>query len=193
MSLLGRGSHYSFGLNAKPLRNWAKRTAKVVAAESRELSKTPVFCYSGMSGVSIATALQMAMGQFKDRFVEPEMVYVRKSDEKSHGKAIENSFCDSYNFNPTLYHTSHFFIFVDDFITHGDTFARVDFALKEMISHICVSEYDESSLSTARTRANRFIKSLVSAKPTDPWESPTQLALNFPLGLKWKVWEPETL
>lgn len=111
--------HYSKAFATKLLAEWAVFSAKKVI----KLFKTeklngfyPVFCYSGMSGISHATALSLAVAAQNPEF-EFGMAYVRKDKEESHGRPVE------YNFPETS--KKGYLVFVDDFISSGETMVRV--------------------------------------------------------------------
>lgn len=99
-------SHYSLAQKPKELLKWAEAIA--VDIYVREI-RYPVLVYRGMSGISAATALSL---QLHILGIQHGMVYVRKENEDSHGDEIEREPFE--NDNPT-------FIFVDDFISSGDT------------------------------------------------------------------------
>jgi len=71
-------------------------------------------CYTGMSGIALATSVCMAL---RPHAIVPKMFYVRKDTEKSHGR--KNEMTDRELPMQTL------FIFIDDFISKGDTVNRV--------------------------------------------------------------------
>lgn len=74
-----------------------------------------VLCYSGMSGISSATILGLKLREV-GRLAG--MMYVRKERESSHGISVEREW----------WHVRYRAIqpiFVDDFISSGETFGRV--------------------------------------------------------------------
>lgn len=107
------GTHYSFGQNPEQLNDWAE-----AVAERIKFANIPniMLCYTGMSGVSSATALMLKL---HEKNIPVEMCYVRKPDEKSHGNPVEIS----TTLNSRQYFTK---IFVDDFIDQANTFKRVE-------------------------------------------------------------------
>ena len=143
--------HYSFAQNALTMHEWSRPTARRIASIARSLNKTPVLCYAGMSGVAMATALELALVQLPKPIVT-QMAYVRKRGEKSHGHPIEKSTVADALFDTD----THFYIYVDDFVTHGGTFAWVDKRLKGRITHICVSSY--GCLTTLETCYRKMYK-----------------------------------
>lgn len=96
----------------------------------------PILIYSGMSGTALATATALTYQNLIDRhnFAKPEedrlpilgQIYCRKDHEQSHGLPIERS-----NVSIDKYE-DYLFIFIDDFISHGDTFYR---CFKRMLSY----------------------------------------------------------
>lgn len=107
------GTHYSFSQNPKKLNDWAE-----AVAERIKLANLPniMLCYTGMSGISSATALMLKL---HEKNILVEMCYVRKPDEESHGNPVELSTTSDYCPSFTK-------IFVDDFIASADTFRRVE-------------------------------------------------------------------
>lgn len=98
--------------------------------------RNPLLVYSGMSGVSIATAIQQELMNINANWVQclprPSKhviaCYVRKPDEKSHGLGrVEMRYPCKMSEIPQRYYP----IFVDDFISSGDTFTRVRKILAE--------------------------------------------------------------
>lgn len=90
----------------------------------------PVLVYQGMSGVASATALSyMLVEAAKEYRTATEfapnfrfgMLYVRKLEEISHGEKVEY---DNVFIGDQETHKKPVFIFVDDFISSGYTFAR---------------------------------------------------------------------
>lgn len=76
-----------------------------------------VLCYSGMSGITSATILGLKL-QVVDRLAG--MMYVRKTHEKSHGIPVEIQSFDLKNKYKAIRP-----LFVDDFVSGGDTFRYV--------------------------------------------------------------------
>ena len=113
-------THYGNSMNMAALNNWAE----MVAADIRQLMEdnpkiTPVLLYTGMSGISAATAIMMHLGRHHNCSVG--MVYVRKPDEKSHGARIEYANLQKLERKQT----KPFFIVVDDFIHSGETVLNI--------------------------------------------------------------------
>lgn len=119
------GTHYSFSQNPKKLNDWAE-----VVAERIKLANLPniMLCYTGMSGISSATALMLKLHEKK---ILVEMCYVRKPDEESHGNLVELSTTSDYCPSFTK-------IFVDDFIASADTFRRVEVQCGEEINFLAL-------------------------------------------------------
>lgn len=100
-------SHYSIGQKPHELFKWSKQMAKDIKEANLDY---PVLVYRGMSGTSLATGLSLALYEIE---VDHGMLYIRKPEEQSHGCSIESdSFVSSLKGN---------LIFVDDFISSGDT------------------------------------------------------------------------
>lgn len=76
-----------------------------------------ILIYSGMSGINHATYLSIAL---HERLVPFSQIYVRKENEKAHGRAIEYSDID---FKVTS--KRRLFVFVDDFIDSGKTLHHI--------------------------------------------------------------------
>ena len=129
--MIGRSTHYSNAQTTTKLNNWAERKAKVIIARYKQASpdqrKPPLFCYTGMSGVSHATALSLALKRQSPRF-KFGMAYVRKDNERSHGCDVEHCFKGF----PIEYEG----IFVDDFVCNGNTYNRVK---TKIFTHLHVS------------------------------------------------------
>jgi orotate phosphoribosyltransferase len=102
-------THYSFGLEPTKLAKWAKDMAKSLT-QKRKPGQSYVLCYSGMSGISLATALALEYAK-KDKTLG--MMYVRKKGEKSHGCTVESEMRDTKK--------NVMFVFVDDFVSTGET------------------------------------------------------------------------
>jgi orotate phosphoribosyltransferase len=105
-------THYSKALNASLLYRAANQVAEDLVAKAA--GKRIVLVYSGMSGISFATALSIAVETQYN--VEVDMIYVRKEHEVSHGVPVEHS----YN----IFTMPSFVVFVDDFISSGATAHR---------------------------------------------------------------------
>lgn len=110
------GTHYSNVQDARILSHRANLWAHSILQKLQRRRTFPVIVYSGMSGIGGATALSLAFNQIDPNF-KFGMMYVRKDGEGSHGSYIEmqcdeNRECKGYNY-----------IFVDDFICTGATFA----------------------------------------------------------------------
>lgn len=108
------GTHYSPSQDPQRLHTWC-----VAAATEIEVTipDTPVIlCYSGMSGIGMATALMMELTRRK---VNVGMIYVRKEKEDSHGGRVEVENVVTDRMDKAA------LIFVDDFISLGGTIRRV--------------------------------------------------------------------
>lgn len=111
-------THYSLAHKTRDLRNqakiWAVALIQKCKARSNKTRKIPILCYAGMSGTSAATALSLALLEIDPNFVF-KMCYVRKKNEKSHGNNIEHDLEEHQDWSKT------FLVFVDDFISSGDS------------------------------------------------------------------------
>lgn len=123
-------AHYSKAQLADQLDQWAREAASRLIDKHKDWAglpsvrlddeldqhvKPPLLMYSGMSGISSATALSLAVYRQCGRNIP--MVYVRKDGERSHGSRVEHD----YLYRDYTY-TGYF---VDDFIDSGDTRHRV--------------------------------------------------------------------
>lgn len=111
-------SHYSLAQEPLLMIPWAKKIAYKIDAKYRNSPILPVLIYRGMSGVAHATAVSLMYTLETGKTLG--MIYVRKSNEKSHGSSIEydSDFIYREN-NPNKIDL----IFIDDFISSGETFA----------------------------------------------------------------------
>ncbi len=111
VGLDGASTHnYSLSQSPRRLGEWASD----VAAMIKESGISPVLVYSGMSGVSAATALSLALHPLG---VNYHMCYIRKENEVSHGVKIEHTFVGWDDKIPEGFTL----VFVDDFISSGTT------------------------------------------------------------------------
>lgn len=110
--------HYSHAQKPYLLKSWANTEAERLINLNYS---SIVLVYSGMSGISAATALSLAL---YERSKDHSMVYIRKEFETTHGESVE---CESfYNLENAT------FFFVDDFIQSG---ATRDFCLDKLNDH----------------------------------------------------------
>lgn len=89
-----------------------------------------VLMYSGLSGISLATALSMAL--YKKTKVSTGMFYARKETEISHSRTHNGRYEYSISVpsgKPVVY------LFVDDFVSTGNTFRYVISTLRECIRY----------------------------------------------------------
>lgn len=110
------------------MRKWGMRIAKEVKALI-DSGRTPVLCYTGMSGVTAANAIALHMpAKYADKLA---MYYVRKDGEKSHGQRVEVSGMQNITHlaPPT-------FIFCDDFISQGQTLVNVMTAMAKTVDRM---------------------------------------------------------
>lgn len=105
-------THYSLAFEPAKLAKWAEREAERLANLFVNTTGKPVLVYTGLSGVSTATALMLALDKYEVKY---GMAYVRKTGENSHGAPVETA-----NFTGGNY----YMVFVDDFVCGGDTTRR---------------------------------------------------------------------
>lgn len=84
-------THYSDAQKPKQLRAWSIKNAGFLISHWRKTEKVAVLAYRGMSGISSATALTMALDAKRTK-MPYIMVYVRKENEDSHGHPIEYAY-----------------------------------------------------------------------------------------------------
>lgn len=115
------GSHYSPAFE-KTFSDSVAHAARQVAEffeQPEYLDCYPVLCYTGFSGITIATLLAHHL---RDS-IRVEQLYVRKEGEQSHGEAIEYS---------SMYLEDGVPVFVDDFFDSGATANHV---MKSVLNH----------------------------------------------------------
>lgn len=112
-------THYNDGLSQHMTRLSEvamKRAKELVSDFNPKKGKykgfSPLIAYSGMSGISMATAVAMMLRLKHPKF-KFGMVYVRKDDEKSHGRPVEFVISDDV--------AQYMLVFADDFISSGTT------------------------------------------------------------------------
>lgn len=136
------GTHYAPSQDPETLLDWANKSADAII---RELDCHVVLCYGGLSGTSMATALMLALHMKK--YKHPVgMAYVRKPDEKSHGREVES------NNIPRDPNVLCAWIFVDEQICSGDTFKRVNKGLVEHLMDISLSHWRNAEPSAAEKK-----------------------------------------
>lgn len=114
------GTHYSTCFNVQAMMRWAKDVADEIKNYSQEHDLYPILVYSGMSGISHATYLATYL---KTNFTH---VYIRKNEEKSHGKQVEHNIDEYFFYSNSQYDKFNkdncFIVFVDDFVSKFNTF-----------------------------------------------------------------------
>lgn len=110
--------HYSIAQNVGVLSSWSRDSARNIHRTFSHDDNITALIYSGMSGIALATAVQLAY--YSEYEKKLQMIYVRKENEFSHGNAVEFNFIPYESGN----NTNHNLIFVDDFIDTGDTIVR---------------------------------------------------------------------
>jgi orotate phosphoribosyltransferase len=133
---IGYSTHYSKALNPTLLYRAANQAAEDLVAKAA--GKRIVLVYSGMSGVSFATALSIAVETQYN--VEVDMIYVRKENEASHGRKVEHSL--------GVFQTPSFIVFVDDFISSGATAYRCRKAVNGKWKDATYARYDGEECKT---------------------------------------------
>ena len=107
-------THYSLAFKPAELSRWAVKEAKRLANLFVNTKGLPVLVYTGLSGVSTATALAIELDKYQVKY---GMAYIRKGRESSHGCDMEHTYnlwnCHDY-----------YMVFVDDFVDMGDTTRR---------------------------------------------------------------------
>ena len=119
-------SHYSMGQKSHQLLKWAEKSS--LTFFDHEISK-PVLVYTGMSGISAATALSLQLHVIG---IKHGMCYIRKKNEKSHGNTIEWELLTDWEKDDVTP------IFVDDFIDQGKTLGYVVKKFGRQIDWICL-------------------------------------------------------
>ena len=128
------GTHYSHAQDGHILMRWAKEKTRILKDLDVDQGQV-VLCYTGMSGVAYATALML---ELTSAGVLHKMCYIRKPDEKTHGRPVERSELLFVDDGDT-------YVFVDDFIESGATLRYVGECLdKEVpgvsITHVCLGQ-----------------------------------------------------
>lgn len=117
---MSSGTHYSNVFNRDMMLNRAEQ----IATDIEETYPDAKIClvYTGFSGISHATYLAQALEK------APLQIYVRKDGEVSHGDPIEISSSAVLDYPPSQYSeqnpTGLLLVFVDDFVSTGDTLRR---------------------------------------------------------------------
>lgn len=125
-------THYSYGLAPALLGEWARKMAATMRNRLSRNNIIPVLCFRGMSGTTTATALSLALYA---EGMEVGMMYVRKEDEDSHGAGVEVELPDVEADQRVL------LIFVDDFVSSGQTFRDVRDKAEAKLMKVTGSHY----------------------------------------------------
>lgn len=155
------GTHYSKAQDPAYMTEWA-RTAytQLTGLWEGKKDRVPVLVYSGMSGIASATVLSLVLHKHGVVF---GMVYVRKVGEQSHGYGIEHHL-------PELWSSEGYArlepVFVDDFISTGETMRYCISRLKE--------ERGNMGLDSERWIIPRAIVTLTSNYGTAELRAPTR-------------------
>ena len=150
-------THYSIAQYPDMMADFATQKSQVlrnIFKKPEFKNLIPILCYSGMSGVSHATALALALQKKKFVF---GMAYVRKEKEKSHGQQVEWNFPERKN-------KKYILVFVDDFISSGATF-------RYTVSN-CLSKVKAIMVKCEVIRIfNTGVADLIRTKDESGWES----------------------
>lgn len=111
-------THYSTGQKPEKLNAQAEKMATKIVAHFKGKA-IPVLSYQGLSGITAATAVMLAIHR-QDPMFPFVMCYVRKEGEESHGHAAEWEKCGLHAL-PLPWVGC----FIDDFICSGSTYERV--------------------------------------------------------------------
>jgi hypothetical protein len=133
-------SHYSFGQKPYKLVEWSLLMANEIKKTFNDGKLFPVLIYSGMSGISLCTAVANSFYSLYEENLY--MAYVRKDGERSHGSIIEWEYLHKFSFldvdndcKPMTFfclpkdiktgcRLPICLIFVDDFVSSGETLMR---------------------------------------------------------------------
>jgi len=116
-----------------PFHSTIKMVAEDLVGQFDDLEKgEPVFCYTGLSGITNATMIAYLVHQL-NKDLPVHHIYVRKQGEKSHGDEVEcsmmvKSYSECRKWIP---------IFVDDFIDEGDTVNYVMTRARKYMGNYC--------------------------------------------------------
>ena len=117
----GTTFHYAKSMRPKEIYDWFAEKKTLQEFITNMESHCPIFCYSGMSGISIATVIAHVYHKKVNKNFG--MIYVRKPREKSHGTMIEYDL--SYLLDKTFnVKKSSRLVFVDDLFETGKTRSR---------------------------------------------------------------------
>ena len=121
--------HYSFGLRPELLQLHAENRAEELL-ERLPTDTVPVLVFTGFSGIAFATALAL---EFRKQNKPIDMMLVRKQGEQSHGTPVHSS---------TFKLKNRTYVFVDDFISSGATFTRLNTAVSHYGGITLICEQD---------------------------------------------------
>lgn len=129
----------------KKLAKLGDRLAKLLVKEfSKPKCKgyTPLLCYSGMSGTAIATSMSLSLAKNYEKF-EFYMAYARKKNERSHGDTVEYSSAAS--------NKNYMLVFVDDFISSGETFYyTIEKVVKKIYRDMAINVFYDNDCEDAK-------------------------------------------
>lgn len=114
------GSHYSLAHDHR-LYDFGRAAANKIYELTDGRNNDAVLIYTGMSGISAATAI--ACAQLARHRKPSRMCYVRKLNESSHGLHVETE--------DAPWSTLSMAIFVDDFVSSGRTLSHMVSTLSE--------------------------------------------------------------
>ncbi len=132
--------HYSLAQRPEALYKWATKSAqKLTEAMKGEFKGlTPVLVYSGLSGISHATALSMALHKRTPHF----LFYRRKDGENAHGNERweHNIPSNTWMKEGDRQERDMFLVFVDDLVSSGSTRHRCFSGIEECMNHDMYSD-----------------------------------------------------
>lgn len=133
---------YSLAQQPKMLLKWAKLTATEIrkAIAKHAPGSIPVLCYRGMSGSAHATALAMIL---EERNFPFHMVYVRKTEERSHGDVTAEDTLMSHKYIDQAARPLLTPVFVDDLVDSGSTEFKT---METALARITMREGETSGL-----------------------------------------------
>jgi orotate phosphoribosyltransferase len=119
---IAHNDHYSIAHEPATVLKWCRELAPAIYKTFTDAKRFPCFVYSGMSGTSLATALLMYMHT-------EYPTYVRKEGERSHSD-------HRVEFSYPVSNVKYELLFVDDFISSGETLKRCIHSVKHKVNSI---------------------------------------------------------
>ena len=131
---------------------FSKFAAKTIATLLKDTNTHPGLIYTGMSGCSIATSVADKL--LEQHNIHPNMYYVRKEEEKSHGYKVE--ICSIRKKNLC-------FFFIDDFISTGKTLLNTLATINDIDYENYVEEFKQQDQIFSKDKKDLWI---VTVKPS---------------------------